>query len=193
MAKLKDNNILFRGVSGKLGSFVLRNTKHGTIIANKPGKRKPNSATPAQVEVQGRFTDASNYAKRVMMNSETRSLYEVRARKEATSVYQVAMSDYLKAPSIHSVQLYKRINASGHEIRILADDDFRVASVSVQIRNPHGVVIEQGEASPAYKGYYSEWSFLATSLVASWDTCTVDACVQDLPGNRTVVTATCEL
>ena len=75
MAKITSNNPLLYGVSGSIGkALVIRQTRHGIVLANRPSK--PRRTNNIQKQTQGKFTEAVRYANGQMRNWEARSMYQ---------------------------------------------------------------------------------------------------------------------
>jgi hypothetical protein len=137
MAKVIDN-ILVRGLSGKLGDqVVFRRLRDGrTIVCNKPdfSHRK---LSKDQKEHHKRFQAAAAYAREA---SRTNPMYAKLAEGTMKNAYNVALGDWFHAPVI------QRLERRGKVIRVQATDDAMVASVQVMILDKKGKVVEKGEA-----------------------------------------------
>jgi len=136
MAKVIDN-ILVRGLSGKLGDqVVFRRLRDGrTIVCNKPdfSHRK---LSKDQKEHHKRFQTAAAYAREA---SRTNPMYAKLAEGTMKNAYNVALGDWFHAPVI------RRVEKKGKTIRIEATDDAMVASVRVMMLDKKGKVVEKGE------------------------------------------------
>jgi hypothetical protein len=137
MAKVIDN-ILVRGLSGKLGDqVVFRRLRDGrTIVCNKPdfSKRK---LSRDQKEHHKRFQTAAAYAREA---SRTNPMYAKLAEGTMKNAYNVALGDWFHPPVVH------RLERRGKVIRVQATDDAMVASVQVMILDEKGKVVEKGDA-----------------------------------------------
>ena len=165
MAKVVDN-ILVRGLSGKLGDqVVFRRLRDGrTIVCNKPdfSHRK---LSKAQKEHHKRFQAAAAYARDA---SCTNPIYAKLAEGTMKNAYNVALGDWFHSPVIHSVE------RKGSSIHIEATDDVMVASVQVKILNEAGKVVERGQG---IRGEGDWWEYTPSSKGKA----VVEA--RDLPGN----------
>ncbi len=165
MAKVVDN-ILVRGLSGKLGNqVVLRRLRDGrTIVCNMPdfSHRK---LSKDQKEHHKRFQAAAAYAREA---SRTNPIYAQLAEGTMKNAYNVALGDWFHAPIVH------RVERRGKTIRIEVTDDVRVSSVQVKILDGKGKVVEKGEGIRK-KGDWWEYMPGADGKVV------VEA--RDLPGN----------
>jgi hypothetical protein len=139
------NNPIMKGASGMLGNVVVYREQHGQLImANKPAKRA--LLTLAQENAKERFLEAVQYAKAQMANPVAKAEYATGINDRRISAYAVAVSDYLKAPEVKSIDAKGYTGAAGDLISIKAFDDFKVLSVHVEIRNAADLILEQGEA-----------------------------------------------
>ena len=151
MAKVIDN-ILVRGLSGKLGDqVVFRRLKDGrTIVCNKPdfSNRK---LSKSQKGHHKRFQAAAAYASAA---SRTHPIYAQLAEGTMKNAYNIALGDWFHAPVIH------RVERRGKTIRIEATDDVLVASVQVTILDANGKVVEKGDGT---RGKGDWWEYKATA------------------------------
>jgi len=136
MAKVRDN-ILVRGLSGKLGDqVVFRILRDGrTIVCNKPdfSNRK---LSKDQKEHHKRFKQAAAYAR---VAARTNPIYAQLAEGTMKNAYNVALGDWFQPPVIHQVERRDKT------IRVQASDDVMVTGVHVMILDEQGKVIEKGE------------------------------------------------
>jgi hypothetical protein len=178
-------NILFSGASGKVGNLVFRRSPHGTVVAIRPKKRdKSKPISEAQQGVRHKFTRAAAYAREQMNDPDIRTMYESAVSDKRPSVYNVAMSDFLKAPKINSIFTGDYHGRPGEPVVIHACDDFQVVRVTVAVRDRAGKVIEEGEAmeSDVRK---DRWIFHSTVVNSSPAGSVISACAEDLAGNCT--------
>lgn len=162
-------------MSGTLGDqLTVRKTRGGkTIVTNKPTFDENREFTPAQMSNQGRFQDATAYAK----SAQRETVYVELARGTAKCPYNVAISDWYHAPEILELDLGNWGEAAGGRIRIKARDNVQVTRVSVTITDEAGAVLDQGLATQADELW---WEY-ATSTTGG----KVEAAAYDLPGNIT--------
>ena len=155
MAKVIDN-ILVRGLSGKLGDqVVIRRLRDGrTIVCNKPdfSQRK---LSKGQKEHHKRFQAAAAYARQA---SRTNPIYAQLAEGTMKNAYNVALGDWFHPPVI------QRVERRGKIIRAQATDDVLVASVQVMVLDKQRKVAEKGEAVRK-KGDWWEYASSADGLV----------------------------
>lgn len=169
MAKVKDN-ILLNGISGKLGNIVIRHMVDGsTRICKKPnfGDRK---FSQGQKDHQERFRSATDYAS---VAAKTHPIYAELAKGTTRNAYNWALSDWFKPPVIHHIE------RNEGKIRVRATDNVRVTKVRIQVLDPDGIVLDQGEAEQLNASW---WEFASTTDG------TVVAIAWDLAGNEVKAT-----
>ena len=151
MPKVIDN-ILVRGLSGKLGNqVVIRRLRDGrTIVCNVPdfSHRK---LSKKQKEHHKRFQAASAYAREA---SRTNPIYAKLAEGTMKNAYNVALGDWFHAPVI------RRVERKGKVIRIEATDDAMVAEVRVMVLDEAGKVVEKGKG---VRGEGDWWEYKTTA------------------------------
>jgi hypothetical protein len=151
MAKVRDN-ILVRGLSGKLGDqIVFRTLRDGrTIVCAKPdfSNRK---LSRDQKEHHKRFKAAAAYAR---VAARTNPIYAQLAEGTMKNAYNVALGDWFHPPVI------RRVERRGRVIRVQASDDVMVAGVQVAILDEQGKVVEKGEA---LRGESDWWEYVPTA------------------------------
>lgn len=181
MAEVK-NNIVTQGASGMLGDMIVFRQVNGkTIMATKP--RQSEKKSEKQIEHQARFQKATIYGRSAVAKPELKSEYEAAVGEKGNSAYQVAVADFLNAPSIQEVNLSKYHGNVGDVISILVTDDFKVQRVEVEIHDPDGTLVEAG---CAVAGFGVEWVYTATVKNASLAGDKITITAFDLPGNTDV-------
>lgn len=137
MAQVKDN-LITEGASGKLGRrLVFRHMKDGrTIIATRPDY-SGHEWTPDQQAHHSRFQQAAAYAR---VACRANPLYAEFARGTSKNAYNLALSDWFKAPVIHAV------TRQAGCISVHVTDNVHVAKVIVTILDEQGQTREQGQA-----------------------------------------------
>lgn len=182
MAKIRTtHNPLLHGLSGTIGkALVIRQTKHGIVVANRP--MKPRRTHDVQKRTREKFTAAVKYANEQMRNWESRSMYQAAVNKKLQSAYQVAVTDYLRSPIVHSIQINEYTGSAGHHIEVYASDDFKVASLELIIRDHMWQIVEQGAAA-RMEETRSEWAYVTTKNLVVAPGYTIEARAKDIPGN----------
>jgi len=174
------NNALTKNYRGKFGNqFVLRNRNGKSIMAAMP-MRKNDSMTPAQAEARRRFANASQYAKNILLDPDMQVAYAAKATG-GMSAYNVAMTDYLKAPWVEEIDVTAYTGNSGEKIRVQAFDDFMVTEVTVKIIAPDETIVESGPCELDTLGIW--WEYTATQSIADLTGHEIIATARDLPGH----------
>lgn len=174
------NNIFVRGLSGALGDqFIIRKTRSGqTIIANKPSLDPNREFSIAQKAQQEAFRQATSYAK----FAKSQPLYIERAKVTGSTAYNIAVSDWFGQPEIVDVDLSSWSGGVGQPIRVRAQDNVKVVSVRVAIRDLNNNILEQGEAVQSTSDAML-WTYTTTTNVPMTPGPRLDVTAQDLPGN----------
>ncbi len=175
MAKVR-NNIIIQGLSGSLGDqLVIKQDKAGRTIVAVPPSTDPNRVfTEAELERQGKFRDASVYAK----GAKSESVYVEKAEGTPMNPYNVAIADWFHAPEVTEIDTEAWSGQAGQVIRIQAVDNVQVTQVNVVITDAENAVVEQGAAVRAEGAW---WAYTTTATVAGEVKIVVTA--RDLPGN----------
>ena len=181
-----NENIVMAGASGKLGTIVFRQKAGKTVISRSP-KPRTLAPTAAQLQIQGKFKLAAAYAKTVMLDPVRKDAYKAMA-KPGQSAFNVAFSDYFKAPTISAIDTASYTGLVGDLIKIKSTDGFKVVAVKVKIEHADGSLIETGNAVLATDG--SGWKYTATQANAVLAGTKVIVTASDTPGNETVQTKT---
>jgi hypothetical protein len=179
MARQK-RNLLTEGMSGKLGGIVFRQVAGETVVSQAPEKSK-KEASEKQKKQKSRFEEATIYAKIATNLEETKDLYANAAKKKkGVSAYNVAVADFLNAPNIKNVDLSAYTSEIDSEIKIIAVDDFMVATVSVEIHAMDGALLEKGYAQHVTGGL---WIYKTTQNNPQVEGAKIIVTASDLPGN----------
>jgi hypothetical protein len=118
------NNPIMATVSGKLGNVVVYRRVRGKLIMCKPPKKR-DLLTPHQANTKVRFMEAVQYAKAMLADAGNSEEYRTGISNRLTSVYSVALSDYLKAPEVKNIDTSGFVGAIGDVIEIKATDDLK--------------------------------------------------------------------
>lgn len=178
-------NVLTHGLSGLVGEMLVFRQKAGrTIVASRPRPTsKPVKAI--SVAIRERFKRAASYAASIMSNLTLREEYQQTA-KAGQSAYNMAFTDYQKAPEIYEdINLAVYTGAIGEAIEVSVMDDFRVESVHVQIKTAADVLVEEGAAVQSPNGL--DWIYTTTVVNAEVPGSKIKIKAKDLPGNETVL------
>ena len=181
MAKIH-NNIFVRGLTGSVGEqFVIRQTRGGqTIIANKPTFNVNREFTDPQKAHHEAFRQATTYAK----FAKNQPVYIDKAKGTRASAYNVAVADWFGQPVVLDIDISGWTGQIGQTINVKAQDDMKVTSVQVMIRESNGTAtaLEQGEAVQSEIDGLM-WAYTTTTLVPMTPGTRLDASARDLPGN----------
>jgi len=91
-----------KGISGKMGDIVFRQSPNGETIVSKAPDMSVVEWSPAQQEHRQRFKAAIAYAKTAMTDPEARAVYEKQAAEGNQRPFQIAVSDYFKGNDLLS-------------------------------------------------------------------------------------------
>ncbi len=177
MARSK-NNIVTHGLSGRVDQVVFRQVSGQTIVTRKPRDYGPPS--DAQLDMRSRFKEAVAYAKAAIADSATKLFYGSKA-KPWQNAYNVAFSDFLKAPEIGKIDASAYDGSTGSRITVPVTDYGKVVSVKVKIQKGDGTLVEEGDAVLHANGLH--WVFTATVLNNSLLGSLITITAFDLPGH----------
>ena len=90
----KTDNILLKGMRGKIGNLVVKQYKYGTVITSVPDMSdiEPSESQRAK---RNSFGDAVAYAQGILRDPKKKQAYKQKLKKSA-SVYNSAIKEYLK-------------------------------------------------------------------------------------------------
>ena len=179
MATVK-KNIVTQGLSGKLGNnIVFRNRGGKTIVAVTPEKKK-RVYTEAQRKQTRKFRSAIVYGKQAIQDPTTKAVYEAQA-KDGQSAFNIAVADYLNAPSIEELELGTYQGTKGSQFILPVVDDHQVTEVSVAMYNQAGALVEEGSAQQHENGV--DWVYTTQKQNAKVKGSKLIIRASDLPGN----------
>lgn len=176
------NNDLVNGSSGRIGDqLVYRHRGEKTIIAKRP-KQKSVPSTEKQLLVQERFFNGSLYAKAVVADEAKKAIYQAKTKGYQTA-FNLALSDFCKAPEIKLCDFDNYAGERGDKIRIRATDDFKVEAVQLQIEDGNGDLIEEAAAVLSDNGV--DWFYTITVDNPFLPGTKLIVSASDMPGNVT--------
>lgn len=185
MAKSRDN-VVMQGASGKIGrNLVFRQKGDQTIIAKTPRKVTGRIATEKQKAVQIRFYDASQYAKRAMLDPLLKEAYAAKANINQ-SAYNVAFKDHFNDPEVRRLDDRAYKGEIGDIININIKDIMKVTEVSVEILDQGNTAVESGLATPTDSSN-SEWTYTATAANVDYQNAKFNITMLDTPKKITTV------
>ena len=178
-------NVLTHGLSGLVGDMlVFRQKANKTFVSGRP-KPSTKPVKAISLAIRERFKRAASYAKSVMDNLTLKEDYQLTA-KPGQSAYNMAFTDYQKAPEIYEdIDLSVYTGAVGEEIVLSVIDDFGVESVRVKIIIPAGTVLEEGQAVQSANGL--DWVYTTMEANAEVPGSQIIFTAADLPGNQTIL------
>jgi len=170
-------NALVDGLSGKVGKKIVMRQRGGrTLLSSRP--TFSGEVTAKQQQARDRFAEAAKFAKGALSNPDVKADYKSSVKGDAfQNAFTAAITDYLSAPEIASIDLAAYKGNVGDSIVIAAAKEFKLITVSVSIQKADGTVIESG-AAVAMDDARLAWSYKAGIAIA------------DLTGVKVVVTAT---
>jgi hypothetical protein len=174
-------------VHGHVGTFVYRERYGEDILGKLPDVvHQPN--TPAQLAVRDDFRQAAAWAKGAMQDPQVHDAYAARARELHSSPTAVAVTDWMKAPTVTAIDLTGYTKHIGDVISVAAQDDFAVTGVVVAIEDSAHLAVESGAAT--FDAASGSWKYTATVDASAKSGLTVTATASDRPGNTGELTAT---
>jgi hypothetical protein len=173
------------GYRGSIGRLVFKKYKGRTIVGKKPVRTKEQSQ--AELARQENFREAVAYAKSVIANPVASEFYKPIAFQRDISVYNCALGDFLKVPTIKPLNLDSYKGRIGDVIKIRAVDDTGFADLNVEIVAQDGAPIESGPA--VEEGERSgKWIYTATKAVALGSEIFIEVKGCDHAGNKAQIT-----
>jgi hypothetical protein len=149
------------------------------VVSKAPDYSKiPRSE--AQKANSSRFKVATRYGHRVLKDPVAYAFYDKRRRRNQT-VWNVAISDYMKRPEIAEIDVWNYKGQAGNTIRVKASDNYGITSVIVMIINALGFEVESGMAVQMPGS--EVWVYKATKENLEWKGGKVVVRVTDSPGN----------
>lgn len=181
---ISTNNVITYGASGKFaGQMVIRQRANKVLLCKIPNPRKTAPSENEQ-QVREKFLEASIYARHIMASEPMRQAYQA-AAAPGQSAYNLALADACVAPQIKRIDPGAYSGAAGSTIRVRAIDNFKVQTVTVEIRNAAGLVLEKGNAAPGENGL--DWTYTATQANDALAGSKLIVQAIDLPGNVSVL------
>ena len=121
------------GYRGSIGRLVFKRYKGRTIVGKKPVRTK--ELTPGQLAHTEHFKEAVAYAKSVLANPSAREFYRPIAFQRDISIYNCALGDYLKVPTIKPLNLTQYKGRVDDAIEIKVVDDIGLADLEVVLQS----------------------------------------------------------
>jgi len=132
------------------------------------------------VSGDNKHAQATTYAK----FAKNQPVYVEKAKGTSASAYNVAVADWFGQPEVLDIDISGWTGQIGQTINVKAQDDVKVTSVQVMIRENNGsaTAMEQGEAVQSEIDGVM-WAYTTTTLVPMTPGTRLDASARDLPGN----------
>ncbi|MEO5980599.1 MAG: hypothetical protein ABIS36_04105 [Chryseolinea sp.] len=106
-----NNNPALKGNRGRVGEFVCRQVNGVTIVSRRP--KRPTSQSEGQRKTRQRFRQATEFAKREMMNADRKAYYKLIAQKKGLpNAYTAAIKAYMCKP----IAIQKNENVSKSQV-----------------------------------------------------------------------------
>lgn len=175
-------NDLIEGSSGRFGKRLIYSQRgRKTVITRRSSRKRDPNSTRQQV-VRETFAEGIIYARGVIADPELKSLYQAKVKDNQTA-FNLAVSDFCKAPQITRVHVFDYTGQIGDKIIVRAVDDFKVVSVELKITDSADSLIEEGTAVLSPNG--ADWIYLATATNPVLAGTKILVSAADLPGNVT--------
>lgn len=170
---------------GQLGDLVFYHCKGKPCVRRAPVREKP--FTSAEVQSQARFRLASKFAQAVLKDPVQRARYQQAARETGRSAQNLAVSDFLLAPSLAEIDLSGYTGRAGEFIKVVAKEGgIGAAEVKVIIADAAKAVLEEGSAGMENDGL--SWAYPAKLDLPPDQPVWITVTAADQPGNRTTRT-----
>jgi hypothetical protein len=141
--------------------------------------------TPAEVENQSRFKLASKFANALLKNPVQQACYEQAAQDTGLSAQNVAVSDFMLAPTLAEIDVSGYTGRASEFIKVMADDgEIGAAEEKVAIADRAKAVVEEGPATVENDGV--SWWYSAKLDLPPDQPIWITVTVADQPGNRII-------
>ena len=179
MAKVR-NNIVTRGLSGKLGKLIVfRQVGDETIVTTVP-VRKAYAPSEVQKKQVSRFQRAIIYAKKAMQDEGLKAAYQMRA-KGNRNAFNIAIADFLNPPEIEAIDVSRYKGTKDSRLLVRVTDDHRVSGVNVSIYQEDDTLVEQGAAIAHENGL--DWIYTVQKTNTHLKGSKLLIRASDIPGN----------
>jgi hypothetical protein len=176
---IANDNVIMRFSRGKIGGLIFRVWGENTVVSKAPDYSKI-LRSESQKANSRRFKVATAYGHRVLNDPVAYAFYDRKRRRNQT-VWNVAISDYMKRPEIAEIDVWNYKGKAGNTIKVKARDNYCVASVNVMIINASGFEVESGMA--VQMPGLGVWVYKTLEENPEWKGGRVVVQVTDSPGN----------
>src|ERR1039457_1629745 len=175
-------NVIDRRLHGKFGtSCIFRTRNKKTFMSPYPDYSKIKWSKN-QKAIRIHFREEMIWTRQTLSDPEKRKYYRKRA-KRGQSIWQAAMSDFLKKPGISLIDAGGYKGRKGDVIRIRAVDNFLVSSILITIINALGIEVESCVIPNPNPGSMVELEYKTMESNPDWQGGRVVVRVTDSPGN----------
>lgn len=150
-------------------------------VAAPPYVDENRKATPNQLAAQEKFRRSVEYSRDADAIPELRKAYKAAAGR-GQSARNIAFQDAYHAPVVLGVITHGYTGNAGNIIVAHAQDDFKVKSVKVSIRNSLDELIEEGDAVANFEGL--SWTYIVTRNNPNVAGSVIKVIAFDIPGNE---------
>lgn len=166
--------------SGIFGQQVMLKQRRGQIIMTILPVKPAREPSTKQTVVRERLKLAAKYGNVVRNDPALAAEYAPKARK-GMSVYRQAVNNFLKPPVIREVNTSAYHGKPGEKISVTTLNDFKLTSVTVEIIDLNGIVVEEGKCEFVLPS--GNYEYTATRKLSPHKGTTVLAKATDLPGH----------
>ena len=172
------NNIVTKGLSGKVYQLVFKQWFGRTVVAKRP--RKFSTVTSNQLNIRETFKNAAAYAKAAITDAALKLAYKAKAKPGQTA-YNMAVADFFTLPEIGEIDSSGYNGQAGSTLIAPVTDDFKVKTVKVRIEKANGSLLEEGDASLLPDGL--NWMYVSTVANGTVTGTKVSFTATDMPGH----------
>jgi hypothetical protein len=154
-----EGNMLFYGVSGKIGDFVIKKLKSGKQVITRAPKSKNNwAATPKQAVCRKKIKLADDYAEIVLADPKLTAYYQPHVKVDLT-VRNLAVRDFMMLPRIVDYTLEREEGTDEIFIKLEFAENKLIYTLVVTLYDDQNKEIYSAAAKPGLLKVY--WEFRA--------------------------------
>ena len=175
-------------LSGDVAGFVYRQQDDGSVIVAKKAlldpQRELSEAQQAQIQ---KFKEASARYSRLMEEADIRTAYETLLAERGLEkrLRAIVIGDILKAPVVSTIDLSGYQGGPGESIRIIAEDNVGVSSLSLAIYDVTAdSEVESAALDISKIAGTVEWVYTTINSLAEGHEVEVRVTAYDLSGNK---------
>lgn len=170
---------------GTIGDLVFYRRLGKPCVRRAPIRKK--KFTAPERKNQSRFGMASRFANAVLKDPAQKARYQKAAEGSDRSAQNLAVSDFMHAPTLAEIDLSSYTGRAGERIRVRAEEGvLGAAAVDVSIADQAKALLEKGAAAVEKDGRW--WSYTAQKELAPDEPVWITITASDQPGNRTTRT-----